>query len=217
MTATSIREATITTIQQSALRWQRQRGWRATKSAMAARAMARMKRVAGERWRRHRRGRWRRQRGRQVTKRAMVKAARVMATPTKRAMVAATRAAGDAEGDGEGGESDGDAYEEGDGGGDEGGRRQRGRWRSFGVSSAAASASAAAPRRRVGPWRRRRRPIRINDNDTPRQHSRGLFFCLVRCLPRHIEDDECRGAPVVRNRPDGQRFRVRQRLHYLMR
>ena len=36
------------------------------------------------------------------------------------------RAAGDEEGDGEGGESDGDAYEESDGGGDEGGGRQRG-------------------------------------------------------------------------------------------
>jgi len=37
-----------------------------------------------------------------------VRAARVMATPTKRAMAVATRAAGDKEGDGEGGESDGD-------------------------------------------------------------------------------------------------------------
>ena len=44
-----------------------------------------------------------------------------MATPTKRAMAVATRAAGDKEGDGEGGESDGDAYEESDGGGNEGG------------------------------------------------------------------------------------------------
>ena len=56
--------------------------------------------------------------------RAMVRAARVMATPTKRAMAAATRGAGDEEGDVEGGKSDGDAYEEGDGGGDEGGGRQ---------------------------------------------------------------------------------------------
>ncbi len=50
MTTTSIREATITTIQQSASRWRRRRGWRATKSAMAmaARAMASTKRVAGE-------------------------------------------------------------------------------------------------------------------------------------------------------------------------
>jgi len=55
----------------------------------------------------------------------MVRAARVMATPTKRAMVVETRAAGDEEGHGEGGESDGDAYEEGDGGGDEGGGRRR--------------------------------------------------------------------------------------------
>ena len=116
MTATSIREATITTIQQSALRWQRQRGWRATKSEMAARAMAMTKRVADKRRQRRRRGLWRRQRGPRVTKRAMVRAARVMATPTKRAMVAAMRAAGDEEGDGEGGESDGN-----DGGGDKGG------------------------------------------------------------------------------------------------
>ena len=43
-----------------------------------------------------------------------------MATPTKRAMVAAMRAAGDKEGNGEGGESDGDAYEEGEGGDEEG-------------------------------------------------------------------------------------------------
>ena len=43
-----------------------------------------------------------------------------MATPTKRAVAAAMRAAGDKEGDGEGGESDGDAYEESDGGGNEG-------------------------------------------------------------------------------------------------
>ena len=41
----------------------------------------------------------------------------------------ATRAAGDEEGNGEGGESDGDAYEESDGGGNEGGGRRRGRWR----------------------------------------------------------------------------------------
>jgi hypothetical protein len=45
----------------------------------------------------------------------MARAARVMATPTKRAMVAATRAAGDEEGDGKGGESDGDGNKEGDG------------------------------------------------------------------------------------------------------
>ncbi len=93
MTATSIREATITTIQQSALRWRRQQGWRATKSAIAARAMATTKRVAGERRQRRRRGWWRQQRGRQVTKRAMVR-----------------------------GESDGDADKESDGGGNEGGR-----------------------------------------------------------------------------------------------
>ena len=67
--------------------------------------MATTKRVAGER---------RRQRGRRVTKRAMVRAVRVMATPTQRAMAAATRAAGDEEGDGEGGESDGDGDKEGD-------------------------------------------------------------------------------------------------------
>ena len=42
----------------------------------------------------------------------------MMATPTKRAMVAAMRAVGDKEGDSEGGESDGNAYEEGDGGGE---------------------------------------------------------------------------------------------------
>jgi hypothetical protein len=53
-------------------------------------------------------------------------AGRVMVTSTKRAMAVATRAAGDEEGDGEGGESDGDAYKEGDGGGDEGGGRRRG-------------------------------------------------------------------------------------------
>ena len=44
-------------------------------------------------------------------------------------MVAATRAAGDKEGNGEDGESDDDAYEEGDGGGNEGGGRQRRQWR----------------------------------------------------------------------------------------
>ena len=43
------------------------------------------------------------------------------ATAPKRAVAAATRAAGDEEGDGEGGKSDGDAYEESDGGGNEGG------------------------------------------------------------------------------------------------
>ena len=37
------------------------------------------------------------------------------------------RAAGDKEGDGKGGKSDGDVYEESDGSGDEGGRRQSGR------------------------------------------------------------------------------------------
>jgi hypothetical protein len=50
-----------------------------------------------------------------VTKRAMARAARVMVTPTKRAMAVATRAAGDKEGDGKGGESDGDGNKEGDG------------------------------------------------------------------------------------------------------
>jgi hypothetical protein len=40
-----------------------------------------------------------------------------MATPTKRAMEAAIRVAGDKEGNGEGGESDGDAYKEDEGGG----------------------------------------------------------------------------------------------------
>jgi hypothetical protein len=40
----------------------------------------------------------------------MARAARVMATPTKR-----TRAAGDKEGDGKGGESDGDGNKEDDG------------------------------------------------------------------------------------------------------
>ncbi len=39
---------------------------------------------------------------------------RATATATKRAMVAATRAAGDKKGDGNGGESDGNAYKEGD-------------------------------------------------------------------------------------------------------
>jgi hypothetical protein len=39
-----------------------------------------------------------------------------MATPTKRAMAAAIRAAGDKEGDGEGGKSYGDVYEEEEGG-----------------------------------------------------------------------------------------------------
>ena len=42
------------------------------------------------------------------------RAARVMAMPTKRAMAAAMRAAGDEEGDVEGGESDGDGDKEGD-------------------------------------------------------------------------------------------------------
>ena len=39
------------------------------------------------------------------------------ATAPKREVAAATRAAGDEEGDGEGGKSDGDAYEESDGAG----------------------------------------------------------------------------------------------------
>ena len=48
---------------------------------------------------------------------------RVTAMAPKRAVAAAMRAAGDEEGNGEGGESDGDAYEERDGGsGNEGGR-----------------------------------------------------------------------------------------------
>ena len=42
-------------------------------------------------------------------------AARVMATPTKRAMAVATRATGDKEGDAKGGKSDGDGNKEGDG------------------------------------------------------------------------------------------------------
>ena len=50
-----------------------------------------------------------------------------MAMPTKKAMVAAIRSAGDKEGDGEGGESDGNAYEEGDCAGDEGVGQRRGR------------------------------------------------------------------------------------------
>ncbi len=70
---------------------------------------------AGKRRRRRQKGRRRRQRGLRVTKRAMARAARVMATPTKRVMAAATRAAGDEEGDGKGGESDGDGDKEGDG------------------------------------------------------------------------------------------------------
>ena len=148
-----------------------------------------------------------------------------MVTPTKRAMVAAMRAAGDEEGDSEGGQSDGDGNKEGDGEEEgEGPHSSSSSDRlpprhmpplllrlatafhavvgaapghSFGISSAAASASAAAPRRRGGPGLWGGRPIRVDDDDAPRQHSRGLFFCLVRRLPRHIEDDECRGAPVV--------------------
>jgi len=46
---------------------------------------------------------------------------RAMAMAPKRAVAAAMRAAGEKEGNGEGGESDGDAYEESDGGGNEGG------------------------------------------------------------------------------------------------
>ena len=46
---------------------------------------------------------------------------RATATAPKRVVAAATRAAGDEEGNGEGGESDGDAYKESDGGGNEGG------------------------------------------------------------------------------------------------
>ena len=90
---------------------------------------------------------------------------------------------------------------------------------SFGVSSAAAAAaaSAAAPHRRIGPRQMWRRPIRVDNNDAPRQHHQGLFFCLIRCLPCHINDDERRGAPFVRNRPDGRRSLVRRRLHYHMR
>jgi len=95
-----------------------------------------------------------------------------MATPTKRAMAVATRAAGDKEGNGEGGESDGDGNKEGDG--EEEGKGPHSSsssdrlpprhmpplllrlattfhavvgaapGHSFGISSAAASASAAA-------------------------------------------------------------------------
>ena len=116
MTTTSIQEATVTMIQQSALRWRRRRGWRVTKRVMASRAMTTIhqpplrrqrrrslagdkecdsgksdgndKRVEGEqrRQRRQRGGRRRRRRGRRVTKRAMERAARAMATATKRAM-----------------------------------------------------------------------------------------------------------------------------------
>ena len=50
-----------------------------------------------------------------MTKRAMARAARVMVTPTKRAMAVAMRAAGYKEGDGEGGESDGEGDKEGEG------------------------------------------------------------------------------------------------------
>jgi hypothetical protein len=174
----------------------------------------------------------------------MARVARVMAMPTKRAMAVATRAAGDEEGDGEGSESDGDGDKEGDGEEEvEGPRSSSSPDRlpprhmlplllrlatafraivgaalrcSFGISSAAAFASAVAPRRRVGPRRGRRQPIRVNDDDALRQHSRDLFFCLFHRLPRHNDDERC-GAPVVRNRPDGRHSRVRLRLHYLMR
>ena len=122
-----------------------------------------------------------------------------MATPTKRAMAVATRAAGDKEGDGKGGESDGDGNKEGDGEEEGegphsssssdrlppghmppfllrlatafravGGAALR---HSFGISSAAASTSAAAPCRGIGPRQRRRRPIRVDDDNAPRQHS----------------------------------------------
>ena len=45
----------------------------------------------------------------------------------------------------------------------------------------------------------------------------GLFFCLVRRLARHIDDDERHGAPIIQNRPDGRRCRIRRHLHYCMR
>jgi hypothetical protein len=176
--------------------------WRATKSAMAARAMATTKRVAGEQ---------RRQRD-SVEKSphrdyndttislAMVTATRVAgdkecnggksdgddekgcgqatATAPKREVAAATRAAGDEEGNAEGGESDGDGDKEGDGQKEGEGPHSSSSsdrlpphhmlplllrlatafrtfvgtalHRSFGVSSAVASASAAAATRAAG-------------------------------------------------------------------
>jgi hypothetical protein len=104
MTTTSIQEATVTMIQQSALQWQWRRGWQATKRVMAARAMTTIHQPALRRRRRRglagdeecesgksdgndEKG------GRRATATATV-------TATRRAMAAATREAGDKEGDG---------------------------------------------------------------------------------------------------------------------
>ena len=92
-------------IQQSALRWRRRRGWRATKRVMAARAMTTIHQLALRR---------RRRRGLAGNEECdsgksdgndekgggrALKTATAMATATRRSMAAATREAGDEEGE----------------------------------------------------------------------------------------------------------------------
>ncbi len=79
----------ITTIQQSALRWQRSTRVAGDKECDGGKSEGDDEKSCG----------------------------RVTATAPKREMAAATRAAGDKEGDGGGGESDGGAYKEDEGGG----------------------------------------------------------------------------------------------------
>ena len=100
MTTTSIQEATVTMIQQSALRWRRRRGWRATKRVMAARAMTTIHQPA-----------LRRRRRRGLAGDEECESGNSDGNDEKgggRATATAT--------DGEGGESDGDGKEDGEGG-----------------------------------------------------------------------------------------------------
>ena len=109
MTTTSIQEATVTMIQQSALRWRRRRGWRATKRVMAARAMTTIHQPALRRQRQlglagdeecesgKSDGNDEKGGGRATA----MATATATATATRRAMTAATREAGDEEGDGQ--------------------------------------------------------------------------------------------------------------------
>ena len=100
MATTSIQEATVTMIQQSALRWRRRRGWRATKRVMAARAMTTIHQPALRR--RRRRGLAGNEECESGKSDGNDKkgGGQATATATRRAMVAATREAGDEEGDG---------------------------------------------------------------------------------------------------------------------
>jgi hypothetical protein len=115
MTTTSIQEATVTMIQQSALRWRRRRGWRTTKRVMVARAMMTIHQPALRR---------RRRRGLAGDEECdSGKSDGNDKMGGGRASASATDGDGDGDGDGD---SDGDGDKEGNGGGDEGGGRRRG-------------------------------------------------------------------------------------------